>query len=141
MAPSLIRSLGTTLPFLPSAVPGIICGNARQTLACAAVLRNRRRFRPILSLHIFDLLLSKNLWAIDITLLIGPFFSYPGTDILKFQSIPAPVKRVYQLDIFNRGSLFITNTTGHTPGKYNWKSDPVQKDSVATDSTPAGDEM
>jgi hypothetical protein len=70
-----------------------------------------------------------------------PLFSYPGTDILMFQSIPAPVERVYQLDIFNRGSLFITNTTDHTPGKYNWKSDPVQKDSVATYSTPTGDEM
>jgi hypothetical protein len=44
------------------------------------------------------------------------------------------------LDIFNRGLLFISNITGYTSGKYSWKSYPVQKDSLATDSTPAGGE-
>jgi len=44
------------------------------------------------------------------------------------------------LDIFNRGLLFITNITGYTSGKYSWKSYPVQRDSFATDSTPAGGE-
>ena len=41
------------------------------------------------------------------------------------------------LDIFNRGLLFITNITGHTSGEYNWKSYPVQRNSLATDSTGA----
>jgi hypothetical protein len=41
------------------------------------------------------------------------------------------------LDIINRRSLFITNITGHTPGKYSWKSYPVQSDSLAIDSAPA----
>ncbi len=44
------------------------------------------------------------------------------------------------LDIFNRGLLFITNITGYTSGKYSWKSYPVQRNSLATDSTPAGGE-
>jgi hypothetical protein len=44
------------------------------------------------------------------------------------------------LDIFNRGLLFITNITGYTSGKYSWKSYPVQRDFLATDSTPAGGE-
>ncbi len=44
------------------------------------------------------------------------------------------------LDIFNRGLLFITNITGYTSGKYSWKSYPVQRNSLATDSTPAGSE-
>jgi hypothetical protein len=41
------------------------------------------------------------------------------------------------LDIFNRGSLFITNITGHTSSKYSRKSYPVQGDFLATDSTLA----
>jgi len=44
------------------------------------------------------------------------------------------------LDIFNRGLLFISNITGYTSGKYSWKSYPVQRNSFATDSTPAGGE-
>jgi hypothetical protein len=44
------------------------------------------------------------------------------------------------LDIFNRGLLFITNITGCTSGKYSWKSYHVQRDSLATDSTPASRE-
>ena len=44
------------------------------------------------------------------------------------------------LDIFNRGLLFITNITGYTSGKYSWKSYPVQRNSLATDSMPAGGE-
>ncbi len=44
------------------------------------------------------------------------------------------------LDIFSRGLLFITNITGYTSGKYSWKSYPVQRDSLATDSMPAGGE-
>jgi len=36
--------------------------------------------------------------------------------------------------------LFITNITGYTSDKYSWKSYPVQRDSRATDSTPAGGE-
>jgi len=44
------------------------------------------------------------------------------------------------LDIFNRCSLFITNITGYTSGNYSWKSYPVQRNSLATDSTPACDE-
>jgi len=38
------------------------------------------------------------------------------------------------LDIFNRDLLFITNITGYTSCKYNWKSYPVQRDSLATDT-------
>jgi len=41
------------------------------------------------------------------------------------------------LDIINRRSLFITNITGHTPGKYSWKSYPVQSDSLAIDNAAA----
>jgi len=59
---------------------------------------------------------------------------------MRLQSVPASVERVYQLDIFNRGSLFITNITDHASGKYSWKSFPVQRNSLATDSTPAGGE-
>ena len=44
------------------------------------------------------------------------------------------------LDILNRGLLFITNITGHTSGKYSWKSYPVQRNSLATDNMPAGGE-
>jgi hypothetical protein len=44
------------------------------------------------------------------------------------------------LDIFNQSSLFMTNITSNTSGKYSWKSYPVQRDSLATDSTPAGGE-
>jgi len=44
------------------------------------------------------------------------------------------------LDIFHRGLLSITNITGYTSGKYSWKSYPVQRDSLATDSTLAGGE-
>jgi hypothetical protein len=45
------------------------------------------------------------------------------------------------LDIINRRSLFITNITGHTSGKYSWKSYSVQSDSLAADSAPAGGEL
>ena len=44
------------------------------------------------------------------------------------------------LDIFNRGLLSITNITGYTSTKYSWKSFPVQRDSLTTDSTLAGGE-
>jgi hypothetical protein len=42
------------------------------------------------------------------------------------------------LDIVNRRLLSITNITGHTSGKYSWKSHPVQSYFLVTDSTPAG---
>jgi len=51
-----------------------------RTLPMAAaleVLRNCRRFRPTLSLHILDLPLSKNLQGIVITLLTNSFSHIP----------------------------------------------------------------
>ena len=43
------------------------------------------------------------------------------------------------LDIFNRDLLFITNITGYSSDKYNWKYYPVQIDSLATDIMSAGE--
>jgi len=45
------------------------------------------------------------------------------------------------LDIINRRSLFITNITGHTSGKYSWKSYSVQSNSLAADSAPASGDL
>ncbi|MHC4242782.1 MAG: hypothetical protein ACYS3N_06835 [Planctomycetota bacterium] len=44
------------------------------------------------------------------------------------------------LDVLYRGLLLITNITGCTSDKYSWKSCPVQRDFLATISTPAGGE-
>jgi len=45
------------------------------------------------------------------------------------------------LDIINRRSLFVTNITGHTSGKYSCKSYSVQCDSFAADSVPTGGDL
>jgi hypothetical protein len=45
------------------------------------------------------------------------------------------------LDIINRRSLFITNITGHTSGKYSWKSYSVQSYFLAADSAPASGDL
>src|SRR3989304_3037940 len=133
MAPSTIRSLAATLPCLPMAVPGITCGAARQTPACTAVLRNRRRLRLTFSLHILDLLLGKKFTGHRYQTCLMPLFSYTGIHILKRQS-----SVVIMPDLLNRGSLSINNISGQTSGKYSRKSYFLQSDSLATDSGVRG---